>query len=125
MNPKLGWLLAAVGAVAGWQAYGWRGLVLVATITAFWLLLQFNRAMRVMRNAAQAPVGHVDSAVMLQAKLHEGMPLIEIVTLTKSLGHKMADEPETYEWRDDSGAAVNIVLKAGRAVSWTLRREAQ
>ena len=31
MNPWAGWLLIAIGAVAGWHAYGWQGLVFVGT----------------------------------------------------------------------------------------------
>jgi hypothetical protein len=123
VNPRLGWVLFATGLMAGWQAYGWRGLVLVATFTVFWLLLQFNRTMRVMSQAAQAPVGQVDSAVMLQVKLRRGMPLLEVVTLAHSLGRRTRDDPETFEWRDASGVALEVVVQRGRCERWALRRE--
>jgi len=123
MNPWVGWLLVAVGLLAGWRAYGWQGLVVVATFAVFWLLLQFNRSVRAMRNAAQSPMGQVDSAVMLHAKLREGMPLLEIVTLTRSLGRKTSDDPETLEWRDASGAVVEVVLERGHCRRWSLLRE--
>lgn len=123
MNPWTGWLLVVVGGIAGWQAYGWRGLLFVATFTAFWLLLQFNRTMRVMRGAAESPMGEVGSAVMLHSKLREGMTLLEIVALTRSLGRKTREQPQTFEWRDASGAVVEVVLERGRCVRHELTRE--
>ena len=79
----------------------------------FWLLLQFSRALRVMRLAAQAPVGQVASAVMLHAALRDGMRLMEVITLTRSLGRKVGDAPETFAWRDASGAAVVVEFVDG------------
>jgi hypothetical protein len=59
---------AGVAAVAlGYVQYGWPGVVLAVSGIVFWLLLQFTRALRAMRTAGGAPVGHVASAVMLQA----------------------------------------------------------
>jgi len=76
-----------------------------------------------MRLAAEAPVGHVPSAVMLQAKLSAGMPLMDVVKLTRSLGRKVRDEPETFAWRDESGAEVEIEFDAGRCKIWRLTRK--
>ena len=122
MNPWVGWALAALAIAVGYAQYGWRGVVLGVTVVVFWLLLQFSKAMRVMRVAAAAPVGVVGSAVMLHAKLRRGMRLIEILPLTRSLGRKVADDPETFEWRDASGAAVRVQLQRGRCTDWTLSR---
>ena len=122
MNPILGWGLAVLGTALAYVQYGWQGVVFAVTLVAFWLLLQFSRAMRVMRMAAGAPVGHVDSAVMLQAKLKTGMRLLEILPLTRSLGRKVADDPETFVWTDTSGAAVRIELVNGRCTRWQLER---
>ena len=69
MNPTIGWGLAALAIAAGYVGWGWRGVVLGVTVIVFWLLLQFSRSLRVLRNAADAPVGHVASAVMLHGKL--------------------------------------------------------
>jgi hypothetical protein len=91
-------------------------------VVVFWLLLQFSRALRVMRLAAQAPVGQVPSAVMLHAKLHPGMPLMAVIKLTRSLGRKVRDEPETFAWRDESGAEVEIEFAGGRCKVWRLTR---
>lgn len=123
MNPWVGWGLALVAVVAGWFGYGWPGLALAFSVIVFWLLIQFSRSLRVMRNASDAPVGHVPSAVMLHAKLRVGLPMLQIVTLTKSLGRRIAEAPETWAWSDESGAEVRIVLDAnGRCASWTLNR---
>lgn len=122
MNAWVGWALAVLAIAVGYVQYGWRGVVLGVTVVVFWLLLQFGKAMRVMRTAAAAPVGVVGSAVMLHAKLRRGMRLIEILPLTRSLGHKVADDPETFEWRDASGAAVRVQLQRGRCTDWTLSR---
>lgn len=125
MNPVLGWTLAVAGTAIGYVAYGWRGVALAASAVVFWLLLQFTRALRVLRVAGQAPVGRVDSAVMLHARLNRGMRLIEILPLTRSLGQKLADDPETFRWSDDSGAAVTVELVGGRCTRWTLERAPQ
>ena len=122
MSTKLGWALAALALAAGYLGYGWRGVLLAMTVIAFWLLLQFSRALRVMRLAAHAPVGHVPSAVMLHAQLHAGMQMMNVVKLTRSLGRKQRDEPETFAWRDESGAEVEVEFAHGRCRSWRLTR---
>lgn len=122
MSGALGWALAAAAIAAGYAAWGWSGVVLAVTLIVFWLLLQFSRALRVLRTAGNAPVGHVDSAVMLNVKLQAGMRLPQILALTKSLGHKLADDPETFEWRDAGGDAVRVELHNGRSTRWMLQR---
>ena len=122
MSTKLGWALAALALAAGYLGYGWRGVLLALTVIAFWLLLQFSRALRVMRLAAHAPVGHVPSAVMLHAQLHAGMQMMNVVKLTRSLGRKLRDAPETFVWRDESGAEVEVEFDGGRCRSWRLTR---
>ena len=124
MNAAWGWALAVAAVAVGYAAYGWPGVVLAITVTVFWMLLQFSRVLRVMRMAGQAPVGHVDSAVMLHAKLRTGLRLIDILPLTRSLGEKVADDPETFVWRDASGARVRVELRQGRCTAWTLERPA-
>ena len=125
MNPALGWAMALVALAAGWRGYGWPGVPLALTVIAFWLLIQFNRSLRVMRDAGQTPVGHVDSAVMLNAKLAPGMPMMKVVTLTKSLGKRVAETPETWAWSDASGSDVTIVFERGCCKRWDLRRPAE
>lgn len=117
-----GWGFAAVAVVAGYWQWGWRGVLLALTLVAFWLLLQFSRALRVLRQAAAAPVGTVPSAVMLHARLRVGLPMAAVLPITGSLGRKLADAPETFEWSDASGARVNAVFEDGRLARWDLVR---
>lgn len=128
MNPVIGWGLAVAGtALAGFQ-YGWQGLVLAISVIVFWLLLQFSRALRAMKNAGAAPIGRVPSAVMLNAKLKAGMTLLQVIQLTRSLGRRASpegEEPERWEWADDGGARVALELRGGKLVHWELQRPAE
>ena len=121
-NAWLGWGLTVVAVAAGYLSYGWRGVALAATVTAFWLLLQFSRALRALRDATGRPVGQVPNAVMLNAKLQAGMRLPDVLKHTRSLGRKLSDEPETWAWADEAGDEVQVVLKHGRITTWELRR---
>jgi len=125
MNPWIGWTLAAAALAVGWFGYGLRGIALAVSVIAFWLLLQFNRLVRVMRDAADSPLGQVDNAVMLHAKLHAGLPMAKVVALTKSLGRRADDDSrELYTWTDAGGASVSITFVKGRCASWDLTRPA-
>ena len=124
MNAKLGWALAVLAVVLGYLQYGWPGAVMALSAAVFWLLMQFTRAMRAMRVAGSAPVGSVASAVMLNAKLRTGQRLMDVITLARSLGEKLSDEPETYRWTDNSGVSVAIEFNKGLSVRWTLARPA-
>ncbi|HEX2540655.1 MAG TPA: hypothetical protein VHM00_06195 [Caldimonas sp.] len=125
MSPLLGWALAALFAFASWQAYGGPGLALAASAIVFWLLLQFNRAVRVMKNAAAAPVGSIPSAVMFNAWLRRGLPMIRIVTHTRSLGRKVGETGDDWVWTDGGGSSVRLHFERGRLVSWRLERPEQ
>ena len=124
MNPNLGWALAAIFTFLSWRAYGAEGLALAASVVVFWLLLTFNRAMRVMKNAADSPIGHVPSAVVFHAGLKRGMTMLQIVTKTKSLGHKLGAGDDDWAWRDDGGREVRLHLQRGRLARWTIDDEA-
>ncbi|HRI18749.1 MAG TPA: hypothetical protein PL196_09520, partial [Burkholderiaceae bacterium] len=94
--------------------------MLAFTLIVFWLLLQFSRALRALRKAAGAPVGHVDSAVMLHSKLRAGMTLPQVLALAGSLGERLpaADDQaeEAWRWRDPGGSDVTVNLRGGRLV---------
>ena len=122
MNMLFGWGLAVAAIAVGYVGYGWPGVLLAASVIAFWLLLQFSRALRAMRKAADRPLGHIDSAVMLHVKLRPGMQMMQILALTRSLGEKLADEPETYVWRDAGGDAVRVEMRNGRLGDSRLER---
>lgn len=129
MNATMGWVLAGVAVVAGWFSYGWQGLVLAISVVVFWLLLQFSRALRVMRNAAAAPVGSVPSAVMLQSRLKPGLTMMQVVGMTRSLGRKLDPLPvgaegadEAWRWHDEGGVGVVLLFGRGKLLRWTLER---
>jgi hypothetical protein len=122
MNPILGWGLAGLLLVLAWQGYGWRGVIVAATAVVFWLLLQFNRALRVMKNAGSAPVGHVDSVVMLHAKLQPRMTMLQVVGLTRSLGRRLDAGDDVWAWQDASASRVVLHFERGRLVRFELER---
>lgn len=125
MNKTVGWILAVLALVVGYASYGWPGVVLAITVIVFWMLLQFSRVMRVLRQAGQAPVGHVDNAVMLHSRLHPGMKLLDVLPMTRSLGQKVSDDPETFAWTDAGGDRVVLELVDGRLRSAVLERAAR
>ena len=125
MNPLLGWALAGLFALFSWRAYGWAGLALAASAIVFWLLLQFNRAVRTMKNAAGAPVGSIPSAVMFNARLRRGMTMLQVVTKTKSLGRKLGSSEDDWLWADAGGSSVSLHFERGRLVRWQLDRPAE
>ncbi len=122
MNPMMGWGLAALFVALAWQGYGWQGALFAFSAVVFWLLLQFNRSVRVMKNASQAPVGHVGSAVMLNAQLKPGMTLLQVITLTKSLGRRLDESGEAWAWADAGGSRVELRFQAGKLERFTLVR---
>jgi hypothetical protein len=127
VSPALGWALAVAAIAAGYLGYGWPGVVLAITVIVFWLLLQFSRALRVMKAAAGRPVGYVASAVMLQSRLHDGMLLAQVMKLTGSFGLRRSEvgvEPEVFAWADSSGDEVVVELRGGKVRGWRLQRGA-
>jgi hypothetical protein len=123
MNATSGWALAGAAIAAGYWTYGWRGVVLGSSVVVFWLLLQFSRSLRVLKIAGGAPVGHVDNAVMLHSRLAAGMTLMQVLTLTRSLGQRLSENPERWAWADAGGARVELSLADGKLVSWRLLRD--
>ena len=124
MDARWGWTLATLVMVtAAWQ-FGWRGLALGATVVVFWLVLQFSRSLRVMKDAGGAPMGSVANAVMFHAKLQAGWPMLKVLPLAGSLGRKVSDDPETWAWQDASGDSVELVFEGGRLARWQLVRVA-
>ena len=122
MNPLFGWALAVIAVAVGYVSWGWQGVVLAVSVVVFWLLLQFSRAMRVMRKAGAAPLARVPSVVMLQARLKPGLLMMDILKLTRSLGQKVVDEPETWVWTDGGGDRVRVEMRDGRSATVVLER---
>lgn len=123
MNQWLGGALALAALILGGIFFGWQGVILALSGVIFWLLMQFSRLMRVMRMAQSSPVGSIESAVMLNAKLREGLRMLDVLPLTRSLGRKLASEPEeVWGWSDAGGVRVELVFAKGRLQRWQLLR---
>jgi len=127
MNAALGWALAVAAVAVGYSVYGWAGVVLAFSVIVFWLLLQFSRALRVLRTAGSNPVGSVANAVMLNAKLQKGQRLPDVLKLTRSLGRRIgeSESPETWAWADEAGDEVQVHLQRGSVTGWQLIRADQ
>ena len=118
-------LVGAVLVVASYRTYGWMGVAAAIGFLVMWLLLHFTRLMAVLRKAAGSPVGHVASAVMLNARLRTGVTLMHVVAMTRALGALQSPEkeqPEVYRWTDTGGSHVTCEFHHGRLTVWTLVR---
>lgn len=118
--------MAAVAAtVLAWHRFGWQGVLVVVTALVLWLLLHVNRIMQVFRRAADRPVGHVDSAVMLNARLRPGLTLLHVTAMTRSLGALQSAkdaQPEVYRWSDNGHSHVDCSFQGGRLTRWDMVR---
>jgi hypothetical protein len=111
-----------------WQSNGWAGIAYVASGGVLWFLLYFTRMVQAMRRASKRPIGFVDSAVMLNAKLSVGMGMLHVIALTQAIGRLETErnaQPEVFSWRDGSQSVVRMVFYAGKLQSWTLERPFQ
>jgi len=109
------------------RQYGWPGFLAVSGGLVFWLLLHWTRLLTVMQRAARRPIGHVDSAVMFNARLKPGVNLMHVIAMTRSLGERLSaegEDPERYRWTDNGGSTVTVTLQAGRVSAWELQRPA-
>ncbi len=130
MNFQRYWVpIGVVGLTAwGWQSWGWMGIALVVTCGVMWLLLYFTRLVQIMKRATNRPIGFVDSAVMLNAKLKVGLSLMHVIAMTRALGQLETEkdsQPEVFSWRDGSQSVVRCVFAQGKLQSWTLERPFQ
>ncbi len=127
-SALIGWGLSVAAIAIGYTLYGWPGVFLAFTMIVFWLLLQFSRALRVMRAAATRPVGLVDSALMVHTRIERGMKMLQVLKQTRSLGrrlpHASPGAHETWEWQDSGGDAVVVDFARGRCVGASLVRAA-
>ncbi len=108
-----------------WRSYGWQGVALVGGGLMMWVLLHFTRLLTILKRAADRPIGHVGSAVMLNAKLKPGATLMHVIAMTRSLGEQRSpkdEQPEVFRWTDGGGSYVSCEFRGGKLVSWTLER---
>lgn len=117
--------LCAALLVLGYRFYGWPGVVAAASALAMWLLLHVTRLMQIFKRAADRPIGQVDSAVMLNAKLKTGMTLLHVVAMTRSFGQRQSEknvQPEVFRWSDNTASHVTCTFVGGRLTQHALLR---
>lgn len=122
--PVLGIVLIAMA----YRSYGWAGVALVIGGVVMWGLLHFTRMTQVLTRASKRPVGFVDSAVMLNAKLKAGVPLLHVLALTRALGALRSPQdtqPELFRWTDGTDSYVDCEFLNGKLVKWELVRPVQ
>jgi len=114
--------------VAAYRGYGWAGVAGAVGALVMWILLHFTRMLQVLKRAANRPVGHVDSAVMLNAKLQKGVTLLHVVAMTRSLGVLLTPkdtQPEQFRWTDGTQSHVTCLFVGGKLQHWELFRPAE
>ncbi|BDI07414.1 hypothetical protein [Sphaerotilus microaerophilus] len=114
-------VLAGSALLIGWFFYGWQGVVVSVTIIAFWMVLQFNQATRVLRQAASQPKGQIDSIVRVQSRLAHGMTMAEVLRITGSLGVP-TERRDEWLWRDAAGHEIAVTLRRNVVVRWAVAR---
>jgi hypothetical protein len=118
--------LAIIVLTAGaWRQFGWAGIAMAAGGVVMWILLHFTRLMTILKKASDRPIGHVGSAVMLNAKLKKGMTLMHVIAMTKSLGQlqtAQGEQPEVFHWTDAGQSTVACTFVAGKLTEWQLSR---
>ena len=115
----------AILTVGAWQAFGWPGIALAVGGVVMWVLMHFTRMVAILKKAADRPIGHVASAVMLNAKLQKGVTLMHVIAMTRSLGLLQTEkdtQPEVFTWTDTSESVVTCTFVGGKLTEWTLQR---
>jgi hypothetical protein len=124
-NKILAPLAIIVFTVGAWQAFQWAGIALAVGGVVMWVLLHFTRMVTILKKAADRPIGHVASAVMLNAKLKKGVNLMHVIAMTRSLGKLLTEkdtQPEIYSWTDASESVVTCTFVGGKLIEWALVR---
>ena len=118
-------VVALVAFGAAWHFYGWPGVAAVVSVGVFWMLLHFSRMMQVLKRATNRPIGYVDSAVMLNAKLKPGVTLLHVIARTRSLGMLQSpkgEQPEVFRWTDSTDSHVTCTFVNGKLTAYALKR---
>ena len=127
MNWRTLWIPFALAGLLflSFRAFGWWGFSLVASGIIFWLLQHTSRLLFSLERAADQPVGAVPNAVMFHAQLHNGLRLLQVLSLAGSLGRldsPQGQQPEVFVWRDEAGDEVQCSFQEGRLIDWVLSR---
>jgi hypothetical protein len=118
-------LAILVFTIGAWRAFEWAGIALAVGGVVMWVLLHFTRMVTILKKAADRPIGHVASAVMLNAKLRQGVSLMHVIAMTRSLGQLLTEkdaQPEVYTWTDNSQSVVTCTFVSGKLTEWALVR---
>ncbi len=110
-------LVIVGGGALAYRSYGWAGVAALVTVLVFGMLLHFSRMMQILKRAASRPIGYVDSAVMLNAKLKPNATLLHVVAMTRSLGQLTSvkgAQPEVFEWTDGTHSTVTCTFVDGK-----------
>jgi hypothetical protein len=116
--------VVALVVLAQWF-YGWAGVALAVSFLVMWMLLHFTRMVQVLKRATGRPVGYVDSAVMLNAKLKPKASLMHVLAMTRALGELRSPkdaQPEVFRWTDGSDSYVDCTFVNGKLASHSLTR---
>jgi hypothetical protein len=118
--------LAGVAVVVlAYRAYGWPGIAIAVTGMVMWVLLHFTRLTQILKRAGNRPIGFVDSAVMLNARLRPGLTLLHVIGMTRALGEQLSPkdaQPEVFRWTDGSASQVTCEFAHGKLAKWELQR---
>ena len=122
-------ILIPIGVIAfiagAWHQYQWAGVAIASGAVVMWILLHFTRMVTVLSRAGNRPIGHVASAVMLNAKLKKGVNLMHVIAMTKSLGERLSaenEQPEIFKWTDTGDSFVPCTFQSGKLKAWELTR---
>ena len=122
-------ILIPIGVIAfiagAWHQYQWAGIAIASGAVVMWILLHFTRMVTVLSRAGNRPIGHVASAVMLNAKLKKGVNLMHVIAMTKSLGQRLSaenEQPEIFKWTDTGDSFVTCTFQSGKLKAWELTR---
>ena len=118
-------LAILVFTIGAWQAFQWAGIALAVGGVVMWVLLHFTRMVTILKKAADRPIGHLASAVMLNAKLKKGVNLMHVIAMTRSLGQLLTEkdaQPEIFTWTDASDSVVTCTFVGGKLTEWALVR---
>lgn len=118
-------LVALAALVLAHRHYGWMGVAAAAGMLVMWVLLHFTRLMQILQRAAKRPIGYVDSAVMLNARLKPGMTLMHVIAMTRALGELRTEkdtQPEVFRWKDNSDSYVDATFAHGKLTGHVMVR---